>query len=84
MGLYVDEHNVFKTPKFGGFTNPINSGVDPGWALGGTLTIGPAGVFSTTWAVGVCQPQISLASILHSSLFRPKAATTMLSFIITP
>ena len=43
VGLYVGEHNVFKTPKFGGFTNPINSGVDPGWALGGTLTIGPAG-----------------------------------------
>jgi hypothetical protein len=43
VGPFVGEHDVFKTPKFGGFTNPINSGVDPGWALGGTLTIGPAG-----------------------------------------
>jgi hypothetical protein len=37
------ERDVYKTPKFGGFTNPINSGVDPFFALGGTLTIGPAG-----------------------------------------
>lgn len=35
----VQEHDVFKTPKFGGFTNPIA----PDHAVGGTLTIGPAG-----------------------------------------
>ena len=38
--LPFKEHDVFKTPKFGGF---FTNAIAPDFALGGTLTIGPAG-----------------------------------------